>query len=80
MEFGKQLDRSKIEDREIDRYPDQRITDIPSNYLYTVENYVSEEDEGSELLQRALNFEFDRRKRKGLRLNEVPSTEDLFKI
>jgi hypothetical protein len=79
VEFGNQLDRSEVEDREIDRYPDQRVTDITSDYLETVKNYIPD-NEDSELLKRALNFEIDRRKRKDLRINEVPSTEDLFKI
>lgn len=79
MELGNQLDRSEIEAREIDRYPDQRITDIPSDYLETAKNYTSD-DEDSELLKKALNFEIDRRERRDLRLNEVPSTEDLFSI
>jgi hypothetical protein len=80
MRVNEELERSEIEEREISRYPDERIIDIPTDYLDVVDDYVGNDSDGSERLSRALSLEEDRREREEIRLNEVPSPEDLFKI
>ena len=79
MTVGDELERSEIEKREIGRYTDDRIPEIPTDYLDIVEDYMSD-SEDSELPNRYLEFEKTRRQAKDLRLDEVPTAEDLFKI
>lgn len=80
MKSEQRLERMDIEQREIERYPDERIAEIPSGYLDAVEDYIDGDEESSDLLERAVDYERERRERKELRLHDVPTAEDLFRI
>lgn len=80
MDTKEKLDRKEITERELSRYPDERIEDIPKDYLEPIHDYISESEKCDQRLERALGYESRRRKRHELRLDEVPDVQDLFQI